>query len=466
MSSTPGGADEALQSGKISCRDYHFQMPSKTLEVSRPTKIPVGGNDKLEMYAFPGWYQQRFNKPDERLGDVEKEGTTLVDRRMEDGEVERSLFYGSGMCRGFVSGGTFEFELSDESSPPESRQGKYLITSVNHSAIQSPNYLSEETSDDPYRNSFGCVVKDVQFRPNRSTPKPVIHGLQSALVVGPSGEEIHTDKYGRVKVQFPWDREGKKDEKSSCWLRVAQLSAGKQWGGHFWPRIGHEVLVAFLEGDPDQPIIVGSVYNAENMPPYTLPDNQSRSGIKTRSTKDGSEENFNELRFEDKKDEEEIYVHAERDFNCVIENNETRKVGFDKTDKGNQEIAIYNDQTLEVGVGSGQGSQEMTIQKDRKVEIKQGNDTLEIGMGNREVTLKLGNETTKINLGKSEKTAMQSILLKVGQSSIKIDQMGVQIEGMMVKVNGTIMTEVKGGVMATLQGSAMTTVKGGILMIN
>src|SRR5207253_2551013 len=167
----------------------------------------------------------------------------------------------------------------------------------------------------------------VAFRPARGTPRPIVQGPQTAVVVGPKGEEIYTDKYGRVKVQFFWDRLGKKDENSSCWIRVAENWAGKNWGVVFNPRIGQEVLVDFLEGDPDRPVITGRVYNADQMPPYELPKNQTLSVLKSRSTKGGGTEHFNELRFEDKKDAEEIYFHAEKDFNRVVENNDTLKVG-------------------------------------------------------------------------------------------------------------------------------------------
>jgi type VI secretion system secreted protein VgrG len=163
------------------------------------------------------------------------------------------------------------------------------------------------------------------------------------VVVGPQGEEIFTDKYSRVKVQFHWDREGKNDEKSSCWVRVGTLWAGKQWGVIHIPRIDQEVIVGFLEGDPDQPIILGSVYNAREMPPYDLPSNKTQSGIKTRSTKNGSAANFNEIRFEDKKGQEELYVHAERNLTTMVEADESRTVG------GNRTTSIGGDDSLTVG---------------------------------------------------------------------------------------------------------------------
>lgn len=449
--------------GKYVTRDYNFQMPDKTLDANEPASVKVGGNDKLEMFDFPGFNAQQFNKPDQRMGDVEKLGKTLAKVRMEEEEAGHLLASGSSNMRGFSPG--FSFTLKDKEGR-RTKNNPYVLTAVQHAAVQSPPYFSDDVVDNAYQNSFECMPKKVKFRPPRITGKPVVHGLHTAIVVGPSGEEIYTDKYGRIKVQFPWDREGKKNESSSCWLRVAQPWAGKQWGAFCWPRIGHEVLVNFMEGDPDQPLCVGSVYNHDNMPPYTMPDNQTRSGMKSRSSKDGSTDNFNELRFEDKKDKEEIYFHAEKDFNRVVENNDTLKVGFEKKDSGEQKIEIFNSQTVKIGTPQAkEGSQKTEIYKDRDAKLKTGNDTLKIEMGNRETKLSLGNDTTKLDLGKSETEAMQSIEFKVGQSSIKIDQMGVTIKGMMIKIEGQIMTDVK-GLMTTVQGSAMATIKGGILMIN
>jgi type VI secretion system secreted protein VgrG len=387
-----------------------------------------------------------------------------------------------------------------------------VITSIQHSTTESSYGSSAAGSS--YSNVFTCIPASVPFRPPRTTPKPMVQGLQTAVVTGPGGEEIYVDKYGRVKVQFFWDRKGKKDDKSSCWIRVVEQWAGKNWGFVCNPRIGQEVIVDFLEGDPDRPLITGRVYNASQMPPYNLPDNLTQSGIKSRSSKGGSPTNFNEIRFEDKKGSEEVYVHAEKDFNRVVENNDTLKVGFDKKDKGDQTVQVFNNQGLAVGasgcddgsqtikiwnnqaltVGNDQakdGSQTITIYKDRTetvktgnesvtieqgnrtVTVQQGNDTHEISQGNRAVTIdmgndtltiKMGNQTTKLNLGASSTEAMQSIELKVGQNSIKIDQMGITLSGMMVKVQGQIQTQVQ-GTMVQVSGDAMTQISGGITMI-
>ena len=281
-------------------------------------------------------------------------------------------------------------------------------------------------------------------------------GVQSATVVGPSGEEIFTDKYGRVKVQFRWDRDGKNDANSSCWLRVASSWAGKQWGAVNIPRIGQEVIVDFIDGDPDSPIIVGSVYNPNTMPPYGLPDNKTQSGIKTRSSKQGSPDNFNEVRFEDLKDKEQIYVHAEKDFERVVENNDTHKIGFDKKDPGDQKIEVFNNHSLTVGDPScKEGSHTMEVHKDHSLTVKTGNQS---------VSVKAGNQTTKLDAGKASTEAMQSIKLKVGQSSIKIDQTGITIKGMMISIEGQVKTEIK-AVMTDVSGSAMLKLGGGVTMI-
>ena len=391
-----------------------------------------------------------------------------------------------------------------------------------------------------YTNTFQCIPAALPFRPERTVPRPRIDGTQTAVVVGNSGDEIFTDKYGRIKVQFPWDRQGQNNADSSCWIRVATPWAGTQWGIVHIPRVGQEVVVAFEEGDPDRPIVVGSVYNAQEMPPYTLPDNMTQSGYLGRSSKSGTSDNFNQLRFEDKKDSEEIYFHAEKDFNRVVENNDTLQVGFDKKDKGDQTIQIFNNQGITIGAGGSNcddgsqvlsvwnsqnntigaggsnckdgsqtitvfnnqtltvgnsqasgGSQTITIYKDRTetvktgnesvtikqgnriVTVSQGNDTHEISQGNRAVTIdmgndtltiKMGNQTTKLNLGASSTEAMQSIELKVGQNSIKIDQTGITLQGMMVKVQGQVQTQVQ-GTMVQVSGDAMTQISGGITMI-
>jgi type VI secretion system secreted protein VgrG len=365
------------------------------------------------------------------------------------------------------------------------------------------------------------------FRPARITPKATVQGPQTAVVVGPSDHEIYTDEYGRVKVQFFWDRLGANDENSSCWIRVGQSWAGKTWGMIFIPRIGQEVIVDFLEGDPDQPIITGSVYNADQMPPYPLAASMTQSGLKTHSAKEGTNDNFNELRFEDKKGGEEIFLHAERDFTREVENDDVLTVGLEKGSDGNlkigvagkatgnqtvtvfnnqiltvgkkvgstaptdgsQTIEIWKNQTLAIGKGeanSGDGSQMTTIFKDQTITIgnnlslkigdaksADGSQTIEIWKG-RTVTLKTGdekltvtkgNQTVKISGGTSSLEAMQSITLKVGDNSIKIAPDGITIKGTLVTIQAQAAFKAKAP-MCDVLADGILTLKGGLLKLN
>lgn len=314
--------ERIIHSGKFAARDYHSQLAQNKIEFSGiAPKTIVGKNDKLEVFEWPSHSGLRYNQTDQRLDEVNTVGDKLTNVRAQESEATHHTYSGESHCRGFLPG--YRFSLKHEPGK------KYLLTQVQHSAAQNASYTSDETVAGPYTNGFTCIPADVQFRPRRTTPKPVVDGLQSAKVVGKSGEEIYIDKYGRVRVQFFWDRKGENNEKSTCWVRVAQLAAGKRWGASFWPRIGQEVMVAFVEGDPDQPIIVGTVYNNQQMPPYLGegPDDKHKhdpnvSGIKTNSTKGG--DGFNELRFDDTKDKEQVFIHAEKDMDVRVKN-ETRE---------------------------------------------------------------------------------------------------------------------------------------------
>lgn len=478
---------QEFRSGKSTLWDHCFEVPGSKLDASaqiiqsvqvgrveHPMKI--GNNELLELYDFPGDYAKRFDGVSPGGGaspaEVQKifeDNVRTVGIRMQEEAAAGLVIHGAGHCRAMAAGHRFRLDGHFNAD------GEYLITGVNHTARLGGDYRSDMGGELNYENTFTCMPVGLPFRPARVTPRPIVQGTQTATVVGPAGEEIFTDSYGRVKVQFHWDREGANDEHSSCWVRVGSIWAGKNWGAIHIPRIGQEVVVAFEEGDPDCPIIVGGVYNADQMPPYELPGNKTRSGIKSRSTVNASPANFNEIRFEDKKDAEQIYVHAEKDFDRVVENNDTLKVGFEKKDKGDQSIDVFNTQTITVGCPQAtDGSQITTVYKDRSATIETGNESVRIKMGNRDVTLdmgndsltlKMGNQTTKLTLGKSTTDALQSIELKVGQSSIKVDQMGVTIKGMMIKVEGTVQTQVK-GLITQVNGDAMLQARGGITMIN
>jgi len=397
---------QELHSGKVTNRDHHFEMPDKTLEFSETTRFNVAENTKLELYDYPGGYAEKFNKPSQRLEKVEPEGRVMVELQMEEQETPHLVHQGSSECRAFMAGTKFQLK----NPPPGVEEGPYVLTSIQHAATQDAGFVSNSESSFSYSNTFSCVTDETNYRPRRITPKPIIAGPQTAVVVGPAGEEIFTDKFGRVKVQFHWDRLGKKDADSSCWIRVAQTWAGKRWGASFWPRIGQEVVVGFLEGDPDQPIIVGSVYNADQMPPYQgqgldskHPNDNKLTGVKSNTTKGGV--GFNEWRFDDTKGKEQIFIHAERNMDVRVKNESMERVvanrhlivGYEKDGKkgGDQKEKIFQDKHLHVlrdqqeqvdgnawltigeGQAEGGGTQQIVIEKD-KFEHIGGQDQLHV----------------------------------------------------------------------------------------
>jgi type VI secretion system secreted protein VgrG len=337
-------------SGGAAHADYNYLTATKKLYKETKTVVPLGETKKFETYDYPG----RF--PDDGQGDAR------VHVRMEEQEVSWDVAEGDSTCKSFTIGG--KFKLADHDVPSE--KGKaYVLLMVAHSATDRTH---RNTSDETqiYTNTFKCVPATTPFRPARRTPKPHVYGPQTAVVVGPGGEEIFTDEHGRIKVQFHWDREGKKDQNSSCWIRVAQSWAGKNWGAQFLPRIGQEVVVEFLEGDPDRPLVTGSVYNSFQTPTFTVPANKTQSGLRTRSTLGGGAANCNELRFEDKKGSEEVYLHAEKDQLIEVENDEVVTVGHDQSISvgHDQSVSVKNDQTITV-----EGNRTESITKDRSLTV-------------------------------------------------------------------------------------------------
>ncbi|HET7275933.1 MAG TPA: type VI secretion system tip protein TssI/VgrG [Longimicrobiaceae bacterium] len=478
--------EDSVITRAVTLRDDHFELPGKNLETEQTNQR---GADKTELYDYPGGYtnvdgvSRGGGDQASRLQKIYEMNQHTATARMREIEGVGTILRGKSNCPTMTAGHSFTLKEHYRGD----FNADYLILRVHHEfAVE--NYLNRDGSPFVQRSSFDAIPLTQPYAPPRLTPRAVVRGSQTARVVGPDGTEIFTDKYGRVMVQFNWDREGKSDANSSCWVRVATPWAGKQWGVYSIPRVGAAVVVDFLEGDPDRPIITGMVYNAEFMPPYPLPDNKTRSGIKTRSTLKGTAETFNEIRFEDKKDAEEIYVHAEKDLKTVIENNEVREVGLVKKDPGTQTVTINGDQTLTVKEGKQtvtvskgdqilevtEGKQNITVKGDQTTEIKQGNQAiaikmgnhdLEVAQGNQTITIKMGNQTTKAKMGKISQDAMQGIELKVGQSSVKIDQQGVTIKGMKITLDGKIKTEIK-GLMTDIKGTGMLKAKGGITMIN
>jgi type VI secretion system secreted protein VgrG len=285
ISSVPVGEDtistlekyQEVQAGKYTLNDFNFEIPNTKLIASVDSQQNLGPGER-EMYDFPGGYGAKAS------------GEKLARIRMEEEEARVTTLNGSGNCRDFFSG--CRFTLTNAYRPDISDK-EYLLTAIEHKAAQG---WEGETEVD-YQNSFTCIPFTVPFRPPLVTVKPFIHGSQTAIVVGKAGDEIYTDKYGRIKVQFHWDREGKRDENASCWIRVGQIWAGQGWGAVWIPRVGHEVIVSFMEGDPDFPLITGNVYDSANMPPYTLPGEKTKSTIMSHTTPNG--QTYNELLMED-----------------------------------------------------------------------------------------------------------------------------------------------------------------------
>jgi type VI secretion system secreted protein VgrG len=311
--------------GAYASDDYDFERPRADLTAQLQAEAQHKKGD-LEIFDYPAGHTDQ--------GEIED----YVRGRLEALQSDVEIANGGGDVRGIGVGDLFgltEF-------PNEDQNKQYLIVSATYDAKNNAHDTGD-SGDGHFTMSFTAMDSQVPFRPALTTPAPRVEGVQTAIVVGEAGDEITTDNYGRVKVQFHWDREGKNDEKSSCWVRVAQLWAGSGWGGIHIPRIGQEVIVDFLEGDPDRPIITGRVYNADNMPPYTLPDNKTQSGIKSRSSQGGAPSNFNELRFEDKKGSELVNLQAEKDLTSLVKHDEDRNVGHDRTTE------IAHDETITVG---------------------------------------------------------------------------------------------------------------------
>ena len=430
--------EQELRTGKYTHTDYNFETPSTNLLSDSPTVVKVGPNDGFEIYDYPGEYLKQ--------GD----GKGLAKVRMEEEEAGHLVASGSSDCRAFISG--YKFKLEDYHR--EDMNQSYVLTEIQHNASAAGSYAQGSGESVHYSNHFTCIPDSVPFRPPRITPKPFVQGPQTALVVGKQGEEIWVDKYGRVRLHFYWDRLGKKDDTDSCWIRVSQPWAGAGWGAMWIPRIGQEVIVDFLEGDPDRPLITGRVYNAEQIVPYTLPDNQTRSTFLSRSSKNGDKTNFNEIRFEDKKDSEQIFVNAEKEMDLRVEKESREFVGANRhliVKAAQQELVegdkhghvkgkhfekIEGDMSLQINGKQMQkigGDQSIELDSDRKEKVV-GNVSLQIGKDTK--TKVGGNVSLEVGQSRNEKIgqthameAVQTIHLKGGQTVIIEGGMQVSLKG-------------------------------------
>jgi type VI secretion system secreted protein VgrG len=467
--------EKSVQPGAFATSDYDFEAPKNSLAGNNAI-AGKHAHASYEIYDYPA--------------DIAKmdagETTRLAKIRMQEIRAQHFLARGQGDAAGLSSG--HKFKLTQY--PRADLNIEYLITA---SSIQLTSDAHDSGRADPGTECVANVEgidSKTPYRPMRVTPKPTIQGTQTAVVVGKASEEIHTDKYGRVKIQFPWDRYGKKDENSGCWVSVSQAWAGKQWGAIHIPRIGQEVIVSFLDGDPDRPIIVGRTYNADNMPPYDLPPNATQSGIKSRSSKDGTPSNFNEIRFEDKKGEEQVYIHAEKNQDNIVENDETTDVGHDRTEVvgHDEKISVKHDRTEDVGnnetisisknrtesVGE---HEQIDIGKNQSISIGD-NQTLTVGK-KQEITVgdnrveQVGKDETvsiagdrKHDVGKNDMLkvtkqllidAGDQITIKTGSASITMKKDGtITIKGKDITIDGSGKVNVKAGSDVVIKGSKVT----------
>ena len=410
--------------GKVTLRDYDFQAPNKNLTY----QAQAGANQDYEIYHYPGRYKDGYGK-------------TLAQIRLQEMTTFKEMAVGSGSYHRFTPGKWFR--LTRHEQRKFNRQ--FLLTDITHNGYQRPaSRRSEDESRRPgYFNDFVAIPTSVRFTPSRTTPQPIIKGPQTAVVIGPPGEEIYTDEYGRVKIQFHWDRSGNKNENSSGWVRVSQSWAGAGYGTMFLPRIGEEVIVDFLNGDLRRPVIVGRLYNGEKTPPHSLPDNKTISTIKSVSSQGGG--GSNELRFEDKKGAEEIYLHAEKDLTIAIENDkeetigtsELTQVGLNRTTMVGRDLneTITGSKRISVGLNHSE-----TI--GGRVSVSAGKDW------NRSIGGNLTEEVSKscmLSANKIVFSAKEEICLKTGTASIILKKNGdISVKGKSVMITGSGDVVIKG----------------------
>lgn len=381
--------------------DYDFEKPRADLRSAGEARRPATHEQAscLECYDHPGGYRERA------------EGERIARMRAEAVRVQHESFRGEGNAAGLAPGGLFRLEAH-----PRSDQNRdYLVTAAEY-CLRECSSDAGDMVEQWLTLKIEAIPAEQEYRPPRLAAKPVVQGPQTAVVTGPAGDEIHTDRYGRVKVQFHWDRQGRRDQESSCWIRVAHPWAGQNWGMVAIPRVGQEVVVEFLGGDPDRPIITGSVYNADQMPPYELPLHMTQSGIRSRSAPGGNGSNYNEIRFEDRRGEEELSLHAERDQVLHTRRDRVEWVGHESHLIVSQDmleqcgadhhLGVAGDQNIELGgshsfhVGQdwlGRVGLRMAAEAGEEIHFRAGSRlVLEAGA---QLTLKVGGSFVEIGVG-------------------------------------------------------------------
>ena len=463
----------AATTGIVSLREYNFEKPKADLEVSKSILQGAHVHKDLELYDYPGHYRESAD------------GERLAKIRMEAEAIRHKVITATSNVAAMAAGRFFE--LTEH--PRAEENGEYIIKRAVHQFDLSEDQHARSTGKfrdrsldwegsglERHRVTIEAIPKEEQYRPPAVTKWPEISGVHTAVVVGPSGEEIYTDEHGRIKVQFHWDRKGENDEKSSLWVRCMMPWTGEGWGMIHIPRIGQEVVIQFEEGNPDRPLVVGMLYNADKMPPYKLPDNQTQSGFTTRSTKSGNPDTFHELMFEDKKDEELVRFQSERDYKQIIKNDAEIEIGLEHKDKGDLKQTIHRNKTETLKTGeltqTIHTNKTVTLETgDLKTEVKDGNEdriikknkTEEIGK-NYELTVK-GNQTDKIT--KTLKvSANQKIELKCGGSKITMEPAKITIQSVQVEIKGSAQTKVNGGAMLDLSSGGLIKAGAPLIKLN
>ncbi|MFZ5891793.1 MAG: type VI secretion system Vgr family protein [Myxococcota bacterium] len=452
-------ATRQIRPGSYSSRDFNFKTPGDVM-VGIAENPNEHAHAEYEFYDYPGEFV------------VPGEGNAQAAVRLEELQADYDVVRGRGNARGLSTGTTFKLT----NFPRDDQNKEYLLTEVSYS-IRVTGYESGKTADEPpdYAVSFVAIDALKQFRAPCVTTKPRVEGPQTAIVVGQKGQkdqEIWTNKYGQVDILFHWDRLNAKAEECSCTVRVAQLWAGNGFGGIHIPRIGQEVIVEFLEGDPDRPLITGRVYNNDNMPPYTLPDNGTQSGIKSRSSKGGTPDNFNEIRFEDLKGQEELHIQAEKNMTTLVKNdqsttvkaNRSASVGADDSVSvtGNRSVSVTGTHTVTVTK-----SDTETYKDTRTIDVT-GVDTLtckNAHIGNyqntRTLTIKGPDTVTVQSTGKTDNVTgnfhqiasveykatqgSNEVLLTASQAKMKNANCSVDIDGGKITLTATEQIELKVG---------------------
>jgi type VI secretion system secreted protein VgrG len=384
---------------------------------------------------------------------------------MEAAEAAVSICSGASKFGPLYAGGKFTIV----NKPAGPYDDTYVLHSVTHHVTDDTWLTGGGTPS--YDNHFTCFPSKVTWRQPLVTPRPRMEGIHTAVVLGPNGEEIYTDDLARVKVRFFWDHRSEATDALDVWARVIMPWAGNGWGAQFIPRIGTEVAVAFVDGDPDRPIVVGGLYNGTMKPIYALGD-KTKSGIRTRSSLKGGTSDFNEYTFDDKKGSELVYEQAQKDLSTYVKNDQTLKIDNCRivtvkkdetvTIQNNQKITVTQDHSLTVS----QGNRSITVSMgNNSLTVSKGNHSETVSMGNYSTDVSLGNITINADVGSITLQALQGITLKCGSNSVQISPTGITINGMMVSVQGQVQTQIQ-GTMTQVSGEAMLQLQGGITMIN